>query len=71
MPTIMLLQKVYGFLSPKTFEPLFRSLCRGVRVRLEVVGKTDREWIKIEISGEDEIAALNLLDREMGLVFSS
>jgi hypothetical protein len=49
MPTIMLLQKVYDFLSPKTFEPLFRSLSRGLRVRLEVVGKTEREWIETEI----------------------
>ncbi len=62
-----LLQKVYGSFAPKVFEPLFRSLCRGLRVRLEVVGKTDRGWIKIEVSGEDESAALNLLERDMGL----
>ena len=62
-----LLQKVYGSLSPKAFEPLFRSLCRGLRVRLEVVGKTDRGWIEIEVSGEDEGVALRLLDKEMGL----
>ena len=62
-----LLQKVYGSFSPKAFEPLFRSLCRGLRVRLEVVGKTDRGWIEIEVSGEDEGVALRLLDKEMGL----
>lgn len=69
MPAVMLLQKVYGFLSPKTFEPLFRSLCRGLRVRLEVVGKTDRGWIKIEVSGEDESAALICLTGKWGWSF--
>ena len=67
MPTVALLQKAYGSFSPKAFEPVFSSLCRGLRVRLEVVGKTDRGWIKIEVSGEDESAALNLLERDMGL----
>jgi len=62
---------VYGSFAPKAFEPLFRSLCRGLRVRLEVVGKTDRGWIEIEVSGEDESAALNLLGREMGLAPTS
>lgn len=71
MPTVTLLQKVYGSFSPKTFEPLFRSLCRGLRVRLEVVGETDRGWIEIEVSGEDESAALNLFDKEMGLAPTS
>lgn len=67
MPTVTLLQKVYGPFSSKAFEPVFSSLCRGLRVKLEVVGKTDRGWIKTEVSGEDEGVALRLLDKEMGL----
>ena len=67
MPTVTLLQKVYGSFAPKAFEPVFSSLCKGLGVRLGVVGKTDRGWIKIEVSGEDEGVALRLLDKETGL----
>lgn len=67
MPTVTLLEKVYGSFSPQTFEPVFSSLCKGLRARLRVVGKTDRGWIQVEVSGEDETVALHYLDREVGL----
>jgi hypothetical protein len=67
MPTVTLLEKVYGSFSPETFEPIFSSLCKGLKVKLRVVGQTNRGWVQIEISGEDEIAALRFLDREIGL----
>jgi hypothetical protein len=34
---------------------------------LSFAGTTNRGWIQLEISGEDETAALSLLDREVGL----
>jgi hypothetical protein len=67
MPTVTLLEKVYGSLSPETFEPVYSSLCKGLKVKLRVVGETNRGWVQIEVSGEDEIAALHFLDREKGL----
>ncbi len=67
MPTVTLLEKVYGSFSPETFEPILSSLCKGLKVKLRVVGETNRGWVQIEVSGEDEIAALHFLDREMGL----
>ena len=67
MPAVTLLEKVYPPFSPKMFEPTFTSLCEDLRVRLEVRGKTDRGWLQIDVSGEDESAALNFLDREIGL----
>ena len=67
MPTVTLLEKVYGSFSPETFEHVFSSLCKGLKVKLRVVGETNRGWVQIEVSGEDEIAALHFLDREIGL----
>jgi len=67
MPTVTLLEKVYGSLPPETFEQKFSSLCKGLKVKLKVVGKTNRGWVQIEASGEDEIVALRFLEQEMGL----
>lgn len=67
MPTVTLLEKAYGSFSPETFEQVFSSLCKGLKVKLRVVGETHRGWVQIEVSGEDEVAALHFLDREMGL----
>ena len=68
MPTVTLLEKVYGSFSPENFEPVFSSLCKGLKVKLKVVGETNRGWVQIEVSGEDENAALNFIDREMGKI---
>ena len=67
MPTVTLLEKVYGSFSPEDLEPVFTSLCQGLKVKLRVVGETNRGWVQIEVSGEDEVAALHFLDREIGL----
>lgn len=71
MPTATLLEKVYGSFSAETFEPVFSSLCKGLKVELKVVGKTDRGWIQVKVSGEDETVALHYLDREVGLAPAS
>lgn len=67
MPTVTLLEKVYGAHSARTFEPFFSSLCKGLKVRLRIIGETERGWIQVEVSGEDETVALNYLDQEVGL----
>ncbi len=67
MPTVTVLEKLYGPVSPETFETVYSSLCRGLKVQLSFAGTTNRGWVQIEVSGEDETAALNLLDREIGL----
>lgn len=71
MPIVTLLEKVYGPFSPETFEPMFSSLCEGLKVDLRVVGKTKRGWIQIEVSGEDETVALHYLDQRIGLAPAS
>jgi hypothetical protein len=67
MPTVTVVEKLYGSGSPETFEKLYSSLVSGLKVQLSFAGTTDRGWIQIEVSGEDETAALSLLDREIGL----
>jgi hypothetical protein len=67
MPTVTVLEKLYGSGSPETFEKLYSSLVSGLKVQLSFAGTTNRGWIQLEVSGEDETAALSLLDREIGL----
>jgi len=67
MPTVTVLEKLYGSGSPETFEKLYSSLISGLKVQLSFAGTTNRGWIQLEVSGEDETAALSLLDREIGL----
>jgi hypothetical protein len=67
MPTVTVLEKLYGSGSPETFERLYSGLVTGLNVQLSFAGTTDRGWIQLEVSGEDETAALSLLDREIGL----
>jgi len=66
MPTVTLLEKTYGSYHPETFEPLFTSLCEGLKVKLTVVDATNRGWIRLEVSGEDETVALRFLDQKLG-----
>ncbi len=67
MPTVTVLEKLYGSGSPEIFENAYSSLARGLKVQLRFAGTTNRGWVQIDVSGEDETAALSLLDREIGL----
>lgn len=67
MTTITLLEKEYGSFSSQALETTLLSMCKGLRANIRVQGKTTRDWIRIEIKGEDESVALKLLDREIGL----
>jgi len=71
MPTVTVLEKLYGSGSPAAFEKLYSGLIRGLRVQLRFVGTTDRGWIQLDVSGDDETAALSLIDRETGLAPAS
>ncbi len=71
MPTVTVLEKLYGAGSPENFENAYSNLVRGLKVQLRFAGTADRGWVQIEVSGEDEIAALNLLDRELELAPTS
>ncbi len=67
MTAITLLEKAYGSFSARSLEALLSSLCKDLRVKIKVKGRTTRNWIQIELTGEDESVALRLLDQEIGL----
>jgi hypothetical protein len=66
MSTVTVLEKLYGSASPETFEKLYSDLVSGLKVDLSFAGTTNRGWIQLQVSGEDETATLSLLDREVG-----
>jgi hypothetical protein len=68
MPTATLREKLYGSGSPATLMETYSSLLEGLEVQLKFAGTTDRGWVQLDVSGEDETAALNFLDKEIGLV---
>jgi len=68
MPTtVTLLQKAYGSFSPKMFQSMISSLCEGLEAEVKFQGQNERGWVEVEVSGEDEAVALQLLDRDVGL----
>jgi hypothetical protein len=67
MPTITLLEKVYGPFKPQTFQTKLTSLCKGLLVKAEIIGKTNRGWLRVRLIGEDQKAAIEFLKREIGL----
>jgi len=71
MPTVTLLEKVYGPFYVELFEPVISSFCEGLKVQLKVVGKTDHDWVKVEVSGEDETVVLRYLDQNFGIAPAS
>ena len=71
MPIITVLEKLYGSGTPETFEKQYSDLVSGLQVQLRLVGATDRGWMQLQVSGEDENAALSLLEQEIGLAPAS
>ena len=71
MPTVTVLEKLYGLGTPATFEKIYSGLVSGLEVQLRFVGITERGWIQLDISGEDKTVALNLLEHKVGLALSS
>lgn len=67
MPMVTILEKLYGSYSPTTFEKIFSDLIIGLKAQLCFAGTTERGWIKLDVSGADETAALSLIKREIGL----
>jgi len=68
---VTLLEKAYGSFSNRAFETVLSSLLGALRVKTRVTGTTNRNWIQIDIIGEDEAVALKILDKEIGLAPTS
>ncbi|MCW4035551.1 MAG: DUF2110 family protein, partial [Candidatus Bathyarchaeota archaeon] len=71
MPTVTLLDKLYGSGYPETFEKLHSDVLGGLDVTLRLVGTTKRGWIQLDIYGQDQTVATNLLNKEIGLAPAS
>ena len=67
MAIVTLLEKVYGRRSAKEFQGTFAGMCRGLNVQLRILNCAPRGWIRLEVKGEDERAALNFFKEEVGL----
>jgi len=66
-----LLEKAYGSFSTRRFESAVAALCEDLRVKIGVRSTASAGWLQIDVTGEDEAVALNLLDREIGLAPAS
>jgi len=67
MPTATLLEKAYAYFPAEAIEPMLKSVCKGLKVKVKVKGKIAQEWVQVEVNGEDESVALQLLNNEFGL----
>jgi len=65
--TVTLLDKAYGSFSQQRLETMLSFLCKDLKVKIRVKSKAARDWVQIDIAGDDEPVALKLLDREIGL----
>ena len=67
MPTVTLLQKLYASIPLKMAESEIQASCEGLDATVKATGTTSQGWLRLTISGEDEVAALNLLRKEFGI----
>jgi len=64
VPTVDLFEKLPPKLSIKPVEAQIQLLCEGLKVKIKFIEVTNRGWIRISVSGEDEVAALSLIEKE-------
>jgi hypothetical protein len=64
---VVLLQKAYGYLPAEGIEPLLKSLCKGLKIHVKVNGATEQGWIYVDVEGEDQSIALQLINKGFGL----
>jgi hypothetical protein len=67
MPIVTLLEKAHDFSSLKSLDIVLEHFFKGLKVSFKIHGRVIQEWIQVEVTGEDEAVALQLLDREIGL----
>ena len=67
MPTVTLLEKLYANISLKMVESQIQDSCEGLEVTVRIAEAASCGWLRLSISGEDEVAALNLLKKDFGI----
>lgn len=74
MVTLTLLEKIYGLEEDRSFRSLQKhlsSFSSGLEAKIKVLGKTEQNWIQVEVSGSDSVVATNYLNQKFGLAPSS
>ncbi|MEM3700282.1 MAG: DUF2110 family protein [Candidatus Bathyarchaeia archaeon] len=71
MPTVTLLLKVYDESQLELVEKSIKSILKGLKVETKICEITPHGMVQINVSGEDDKAALNYLDKEIGICPSS
>jgi hypothetical protein len=67
MPTVTLSAKIYNDSQLKLVEDNLKTALKGLNFKIEKVQATPQNWIQITFSGEDERAALNYLEKTIGI----
>ncbi|MDH7477205.1 MAG: DUF2110 family protein [Candidatus Bathyarchaeota archaeon] len=67
MPTVTLVIKVYDESQLEMVNKSIKSILKGLKVETKICQLTPRGMVQINVSGEDEKAALNYLDKEIGI----
>jgi hypothetical protein len=66
MTTLTLLTKIYSVHQLKKLDEIFTDLIGDLSVEATVKNTVNNGWVQIDLSGEDETVATNLLEREIG-----
>ncbi|UCD95945.1 MAG: DUF2110 family protein [Candidatus Bathyarchaeota archaeon] len=61
MIELVFLQRIYGRVSKRSFEEHIVQICEKLDVEVEKVTILAGDWVKVEVVGEDEVVAANLL----------
>lgn len=67
MTILTILEKVYGSFSTHTFERIITSILSDLKVEHRVLGAGAQNWIRLEVTGQDEAVATKLIEKEIGL----
>ncbi|MBS7647470.1 MAG: DUF2110 family protein [Candidatus Bathyarchaeia archaeon] len=67
MTVVLLASKIYNEKQMTQVEEYLKTLLKGLRVKIDSVEVTANSRIRASFSGEDEKAALSLIEREIGL----
>jgi hypothetical protein len=67
MPAITILTKTHDGSRLGFVDRNLRDMLEGLKVRARVKGVSDRGWVEVDVSGEDEKAALNYIIDHIGL----
>jgi len=66
MPNVTLLTKIYSTNQRKQVENIIKDLFEGLSVVATIKSSSTVNWIQVDLTGEDEEVAKNLLNREFG-----